>query len=210
MAVQSSQTARQLYCLFRTVVDAADHTILKCDPAFCFLKIISACQEQFIHRIPSGYRHGLLPYVIIGGMQTDGKCDLQFFFQQFTDAIHQATGRYCYVSLADPYTILIRKQFHKPDQIIIIIQRLSHSHDDHIGYPLSGFSLDLIYLGQHLSCRKISGQSTQCRGTESTSHPASYLGRDTHTVAVVVLHPHTFYVITIWQFKEIFGSIFLF
>ena len=38
---------------------------------------------------------------------------------------------------------------------------------------------------------------------------ASYLGRDTHTVAVVVLHPHTFYVITIWQFKEIFGSIFL-
>ena len=54
------------------------------------------------------------------------------FFCQFQDFRNDPAGRYCHISLTDIQTVFIRKQMYKIQEIFVIIQWLSRSHDYHI------------------------------------------------------------------------------
>ena len=150
MAVNSSDTACQLLCIFLAVIDPGHKTVLKRNPPTCFVKVISAGIQNLIHGILICNRHQFLTLFIIWSMKGKRQGNLKFFFRQLIHLRHNSTGGNRHISLADSKAVLVGKNPDKADKIIIIIHRLSGSHYNHIGHTLSGICLNPVNLIQHL------------------------------------------------------------
>ena len=81
-----------------------------------------------------------------GKCQSNGKT----FLRKLLDLWYDPAGGYRDVSLTDIQTVFIGKKPDKPDQVIIVIHRLTTSHDHNVGDTLSRGSLDPVDLIQHL------------------------------------------------------------
>ena len=83
------------------------------------------------------------------------------------------------------------KHLYGPHDIFIIVQRLSHPHEDRVGQPVG-----LVYrqeLGQYVRCGKMSVKSLPSRHAESASHPAAGLGGNTERRPVIVRNHYGLY-----------------
>ena len=114
---------------------------------------------------------------------------------------HQPTGGNGNIPLTDMQSVPVRQETDKLYGIFIIVHRLAHPHDNHIGHPLTGQSGNSINLFQHLGGKQSPFQSVQRRGTEHTAHTASYLRRNADTVPMLIFHPHTLHRLPVRQFK---------
>ena len=94
-------------------------------------------------------------------MQRQGQRNRKPLLRQSADSRHNAAGGYGNVSLTDIQPLVMGYQTDKTYYVIIIIHRLTGSHNYNIGNPLPGISLNAVNLIQHLSCCKISFQAIQ-------------------------------------------------
>ncbi len=90
---------------------------------------------------------------------------------------------------------------YEPQQIVIVVERLTSSHHDNVGHAFSCTSRYGIDLVEHLRRCEISLQAVERRGAEPASHTAADLRGDTDRIAVVILHPDTFDKIAVRKFK---------
>ena len=130
-------------------------------------------------------------------MKGKRQSDLQLFLCQLINLRHQSAGRNRHIPLADMKSVLISKQRNEPEQIVIIIERFPGSHDHHIGNALFRILRNCINLIQHLCRCQIPFPAIESRGTEPTSHFAAYLGRNAHTVSMLIAHEHTLHEIPV-------------
>ena len=63
----------------------------------------------------------------------------------------------------------------KTQDIVIIVQRLTGTHQDNIGNPFSGVLLHKQNLIQNFTCGQAANQSADAGGTEFTAHAAADL-----------------------------------
>ena len=197
MTVERLYQRTQLPCILRRVIDSSHKGILKGKSSSCLFKIILTGLHQLCNGILIGDRHELSSLFIRCGMQGKSQCNLQLFLCQFLNLRHQSTGRNCHIPLADMKPVLIGKQSKKPEQVLIIIERFPGSHDYHIGNALLRVSCNRIDLIKHLCRCQIPLPAIECRGTEPASHLTPYLGRNAHTVSMLITHEHTLYEIPV-------------
>ena len=136
-------------------------------------------------------------------MQRKCQRDLKILLREFQDSRHDSAGRYRDVSLADIESLLAREQAHKADQIVVVVHRLSGTHDHNIGNALPGQRLNPVNLIEHLGRGQISLKSVKRGRAEATTHATADLGGDADRVAVMIFHPDTLNHISIGKTKQI-------
>ena len=176
MTVDIRNPRGKLFCIGFAVIFPANERVLKCNPTACFCKVIAACIENFINRIFIGNRHQLAALFIVRRMK--GKCqgDLESLICQFVHIRYDSAGGNGDVSLADVESFLARKQPHEAHQIVVVVHRLTRSHDNQIGDPLPGVLLNPVNLVEHLRRSQPPHESADCGRAEAAAHPAADLG----------------------------------
>ena len=203
MTVQTTHQPDQLLYIPVRIIYSAHQTILKSQSAASLFIVIPAGFQYFAQFIFICNRHKLFSLLLCCCMKGQSQSNLKLFFRQIIDSRHNATSGYRNISLADIQPVFVTEHTDKLHNIIIIVHRFPCAHQHQIGYPLSTVFLNLIDLIQNLPCLKISGQSTQGRCTETASHPASYLGRHTYRISMLIFHQHTFNHIAILKPKQV-------
>ena len=132
MAVQPPNQLCQLPCILLGIILSAYQTVLKSQSSACFLKIIPTGLQHFSNRIPIGNGHQFRPFLLIGRMKRNGQGNLQIFLCQIIHPGHNAAGGHRDISLADMQPVFVRKHTDKSQKILVIIQRLSGSHDHYV------------------------------------------------------------------------------
>ena len=176
MAVDVRNPRGKLFCIGLAVIFSANERVFKCNPAACFCKVIAARIKNFINGIFIGNRHQLAAFFIVRRME--GKCqgDLESLICQFVHIRHDSAGGNSDIPLADVESIGARKQPHEAHEIVVVVHRLTCSHDNQIGDPLPGVFLDPVNLVKHFRRSQAPHESADRRRTEPAAHPAADLG----------------------------------
>ena len=204
MAVFPAQEPAKLRRVLIRIVHAADHAVFIGHAPTCALKIMITCLHDRIQMIFLCYGHQLLPLGIGGAVQGQRQCDLQFLPGQIVDPRHDPTGGYRHITLAHVHPLLMAEDPDKPQELVVIIQRLSGPHDHHVGHRLSHGTPHRIDLFQHLPGREPPDQPADRGRAETAAHPAPGLGGDTHGIPVAVMHPHTLHHLPVREGEQEF------
>ena len=78
--------------------------------------------------------------------------------------------------MADVESFLARKQPHEAHQIVVVVHRLTRSHDNQIGDPLPDVLPNPVNLVEHLRRSQAPHESADCGRAEAAAHPAADLG----------------------------------
>ena len=150
MTVNGFRQSRKTPRVLRVIVHAAYQAVLEGHPTPGFLMIIRTGIQHLRQRILIGNGHQFRTLFLCHCMKRQCQGNRQILIRQLTDPRHDTTGGDCQIPLADVQSVFIRQKPDKTKQVIVIIQRLSGSHDHHIGDALAAVLLDPVNLIQHL------------------------------------------------------------
>ena len=106
-------------------------------------------------------------------------------------------------------------QLQKAQYVVVIVQRLADSHENHVTdakilVVLSHISRDLYHLQEDVACRQGSAEACLGRSAEAAAHFASHLRGKANAVTVLVGKQNAFHVFAIVHtVKEFYSSIYL-
>ena len=124
--------------MLRTVVKVFDERVLKGDNPTCFLKIRAAGRDQFRQGPAPVHRHQLAAQVVVRRVQRDRQLELDALFGQTPDARHNAAGAERDMTRADVDAFLVVENTQGAQDVIVIIKRLPHAHDDNVAGARQG------------------------------------------------------------------------
>ena len=150
MALLVLDQCRQRRRFLQIIIDTGNETVLKGQPSSRLLKICMTGFQHIVQLIAVRHRHQSLSHLIIRRVEREGQGDGEPLISQLKDSRNNAAGGQCNVSLADVQPMLIRQQADKLHHIVIVIHRLSRTHDHHVGYPFPCKILNPVDLVQHL------------------------------------------------------------
>ena len=174
------------------IIHALDQAVLVGHPAMSSVKIVTTGVQCLLQRIAVGHRHQRLSLLVRGSVQGKGKGDWQSFLRQRPDLRHQSAAGDRNAPEAESVPLRIGHQVQEPDQIVIVIQRFSRSHDHDAVHPPAGQIYHLIDLSEHFRRSQVAYQSADGGCTESASHPAACLGRYAKRIPVMIRHEYGF------------------
>ena len=112
------------------------------------------------------------------------------------------------MSHTDVYATLFTQHAQKTHHLVVVIQRLAHTHQNDGGHTHAGVLLSGLNLTNHLRRRQIADKTAHAGSAEGTAHLAAHLGGQTLAPSVLILHQHRLHRFTIVQLKQVFhGSI---
>ena len=171
----AAQQLSQLSRLPWAVADPVNHRIFIRNSAPCHVKIISAGSNQLLDREALVDRHGSAAALIVRRMQGNRQGNLQLLLSEAANLRHQAGRRQRNMALSDVQPLRRTDQSDKPQDIVIVIQRLAGSHQYNVGDALAGVLLHKQNLIENFAGRQASDQSAQTRCAELTAHSAAHL-----------------------------------
>ena len=121
-------------------------------------------------------RHDFASQRIACRMKTDGQVDPESFLGQFGQTGYMSHRRQGDFAARKVKCLRCEQNFYRPDDVIVVVQRLAHSHEDEIGNPpWFGHFLCHHDLGDDFLGRQVSHESKRCRPAKRTSEFASHL-----------------------------------
>ena len=192
-----AQTADELLCHLRRVVDIADHGIFKGDPSPGLFKVAAAGIEELLHRPAPVHGHDAAADLVHRRVQRHGERQLQVLPGQPVDLIDQPAGGKADVPHADVQPLGRIDELEEAAHIVIIIQRLADAHEHDVRDGQAGIQLRKQHLIQHFRRLEAADQSAARRGTEGAAHAAADLGGNADRIAVMVAHKHAFHAVSV-------------
>ena len=132
MAVDIADKRRELPCILLGIIDAAYQTVLKGNTPSGLPEIIPRSIEHLMNVIFICDRHKLLTLLLIRSVQRDRQRDLQLLICKPPDVFYNTAGRHGNISLTDIQSMFIGQKPDKFKQIVIIIQRLTGTHQHNV------------------------------------------------------------------------------
>ena len=160
--------------------------------------------HQFIYIPTLIDRHGLIADLIVRCMKRNRQRKSQILFGQLINFFYHAAGRKRKMTQAQIISFRHGKQTHKAQNIVIIVQWFTNTHQYHIADALSTVTNSSIDLIKHFGRFKRTHQSRQCGRTEFATHSATNLCGNTERITMFVLHKNRFDAVLILQFQKIF------
>ena len=141
-------------------------------------------------------------------MQRKCQRDGQSLICQLPDLRNQPTGGNRHIPLTDMQSAFLRQKMDKADQVIVIVQRFTRSHHNHVGNAFACIALNLINLVQHLRRAQVPFQAVQGRSTETAAHPTPHLRGNTNGISMLITHQDTLDDIAVREAEQVLsGSI---
>jgi hypothetical protein len=171
-AENGAQSCAECGSRSRRIILACDDSIFKGNTPSGFPEIALTGSEELVKGILAVDRHQLGAFLIGCRMERDRECQREIFFCEAVDHRNDAAGREGKMPKAHISAFGMGNELQKLNNIVIIIERLSDSHQYDTGNPriFGRIGIHRIDLTEHFGGSQIADKSERCGCTELTSH----------------------------------------
>ena len=162
--------------------------------------VVPGSLDGLVDREPGVDRHQLVAELVVGRVQGERQRDREALLGELTDPRHQADGGDGDAAGGDaePVGGRVDEPAYGADHGLVVGQRLTHAHEDHVGDPAraagdlaagerAGAGDDLL---DDLGGGHVAVQPALAGGAERAGHAASGLGGHAHGDPAGVAHEH--------------------
>jgi len=202
---KGTNQTRQPSSILRRVIFSPQQNVLQRDPTSRALGVRPPGLDDLGDRIPSVDRHKPAPKGIRSRVEGQSQADLHTLPGQPADTRHDPRGRKGDPPGADRGTHLQLHQTDGPQDVLIVEQRLTHTHQHDVPNLLALFldaPADREQLINDLRGGEVPPEPHPPGGTEATSERTSDLRRETDGSAIPFLDQNTFHRQSALQFEE--------
>ena len=161
-------------------------------------------------QVPAATNGHELPTLGVGGaVEADGQICRQRLVGQAPNSRGEADGADRDVAWGDGQPFVVRKDGDCRSHRLIVVQRLTHTHEDNVPQLLGGGEAGPMYLrvqdlGHNLARGQVALETHLARGTKDAAHRTSYLTADAGGVPVTIGHQHRLNQMAVGQAEEKF------